>query len=168
MAGPSITVRELEPDDWRTWRALRLAALAEAPHAFHSRLEDWLGAGEQEWRDRLAAPNRHLVADLDGRPCGQVVAVPPDETGTADLIALWVAPHARGTGAAEALVSAVLDRAGGWGAGRLALHVVVGNERAAALYRRLGFVDLGPIERPDGITEHRMERGVPRPVSRCR
>ena len=56
MAGGTITVREVGPDDWRTWRALRLASLAEAPDAFHSRLEDWLGAGEHVWRERLAAP----------------------------------------------------------------------------------------------------------------
>ncbi|ANY09846.1 hypothetical protein AFB00_06435 [Pseudonocardia sp. HH130630-07] len=162
-----MTVRELGSDDWATWRDLRLAALAEAPHAFHSRLEDWLGAGADEWRARLAAPGRYLVAELDGRPCAQVVAVPPDEDGIADLIALWTAPHARGTGVSDALIDAVLDRAARWGAVRLALHVVVGNERAAALYRRHGFVDLGRVERPDGITEHRMERAVPR-ASRIR
>ena len=63
-----ITVRELGPDDWETWRDLRLAALAEAPDAFHSRLTDWLGAGEREWRDRLAAPGRYLVVEVGGRP----------------------------------------------------------------------------------------------------
>lgn len=161
MAACTITVRELGPDGWQIWRDLRLAALAEAPGAFHSRLEDWLGAGEPEWRERLTAPGHYLVAELDGRPCGQVVAVPPDQDGTADLIALWVAPHVRGRGAADALVIEVLARAAVWGATRLALHVVVGNERAAGLYRRHGFADLGPIERPDGITEHRMERAVP-------
>lgn len=156
-----ITVRELGLDDWRIWRDLRLAALAEAPRAFHSRLADWVGAGEQDWRERLRAPGRHLVAELDGRPCGQVVAVPPDPDGVADLISLWVAPHARGTGVADALITAVTGHAVGWGARRLALHVVVGNERAAALYRRHGFVDLGAVERPDGITEHRMEIPLP-------
>ena len=33
-----IELQVLTPDDWRTWRRLRLAALAEAPHAFSSRL----------------------------------------------------------------------------------------------------------------------------------
>lgn len=161
-----ITVRELGSDDWETWRDLRLAALAEAPDAFHSRLTDWLGAGEQEWRDRLAAPGRYLVAEVGGRPAGQVVAVPPDGDGVADLIALWVAPHVRGGDAATALVDAVLDRAAGWGARTLALHVVIGNDRAAAFYRRLGFVDRGVVERPDGISEIRMDRPVGRPVPR--
>ncbi|MEJ8280491.1 GNAT family N-acetyltransferase [Pseudonocardia spirodelae] len=162
-----ITVRELGPDHWETWRDLRLAALAEAPEAFHSRLSDWLGAGEQEWRERLVAPGRYLVVDVDGRPAGQTVAVPPDPDGVADLISLWVAPHARGTGAAVALVEAVDERAAAWGAHTLALHVVLGNERAAAFYRRLGFTGRGVVDRPDGIHEVRMDRPVRRPAPRC-
>lgn len=164
MAVAAIAVRDVGPDDWETWRDLRLAALAEAPHAFHSRLEDCLGVGEREWRDGLAGAGRHLVADLDGRPCGQVVAVPPGLDGTADLVALWVAPHARGTGVADALIGAVLDRATAWEADQLVLHVVVGNERAVSLYRRHGFTGQGTVLRPDGITEHRMERPVPFPA----
>ncbi|MFP5023107.1 GNAT family N-acetyltransferase [Pseudonocardia phyllosphaerae] len=156
-----ITVRELTPDDWRTWRDLRLAALADAPYAFHSRLEDWIGAGESAWRERLEAPGRYLVADLDGRPSGMAIAVPPDDEGIADLLSLWVAPHARGEGASDALVAAVLERAAWWGADVLTLHVVVGNDFASGLYRRHGFSDCGTIASPDGMVEIRMERAVP-------
>lgn len=48
----------LTPDDWPIWRELRLAALAEAPQAFGSRLADWQGEGDREerWRDRLSIP----------------------------------------------------------------------------------------------------------------
>ena len=65
------------------------------------------------------------------------------------------------TAASLALFGLTFVQAGLGSQMTLALHVVVGNERAAALYRRHGFADLGPVERPDGITEHRMERAVP-------
>ncbi len=50
----------------------------------------------------------------------------------------------------------------GWarkaGARELRLSVMPGNEHAAALYRRHGFEDLGPVggELPDGRREHVM------------
>lgn len=52
---PVIELRVLTPDHWPAWRELRLAALAEAPYAFGSRLADWQGDRdrEQRWRDRL-------------------------------------------------------------------------------------------------------------------
>jgi hypothetical protein len=68
---PVIELRVLTPDDWPAWRELRLAALAEAPHAFGSRLADWQGDGdrEQRWRDRLGIPGSYnVIAVLDGRP----------------------------------------------------------------------------------------------------
>ena len=35
-----ITVRAVGVDDWATWRELRLAALADAPHAFTSSFDE--------------------------------------------------------------------------------------------------------------------------------
>jgi hypothetical protein len=35
-----ITVRAVGVDDWATWRELRLAALADAPHAFTSNIDE--------------------------------------------------------------------------------------------------------------------------------
>lgn len=156
-----IVLRELTVDDWEQWKRLRLAALAEAPYAFHTLLEDWIGAGEDRWRSRLEVPGRFLVADLDGRPAGIVCGLPPDATGVADLLSLWVAPFARGHGVGDALVEAVVDRAGAQGAERVALHVVEGNDAAGGLYRRHGFRDFGPVpgtESGDRPPERRMER----------
>jgi hypothetical protein len=65
----------LTPDDWRTWRSIRLAALADAPDAFGSRLEDWTDADEGRWRDRLSIPGAVDLVALDPRtrhPVGMV------------------------------------------------------------------------------------------------
>lgn len=135
-AGADVSVRPVGPDDWRTWRALRLRALREDPAAFGSDLADWSTAPEQRWRDRLAAPAACLVAELDGTPCG-MVAVSPLDAGGLELFSLWVAPEARRLGVAECLVRAVVEHAG---AAPLQLHVMPANRAASALYERLGFV----------------------------
>ena len=75
-----IELRVLTPDDWRTWRRLRLAALAEAPYAFGSRLADWQGDGDREerWRARLGIPGSfNVVAVLGGNRPAWPVACPP-------------------------------------------------------------------------------------------
>ncbi|MFD0788733.1 GNAT family N-acetyltransferase, partial [Micromonospora azadirachtae] len=93
-----IDIRLLTPDDWKLWREVRLAALAEAPYAFGSRLSDWQGDGDREerWRSRLEIPGSHnLVAELGGRPVGQASGAPTATAGVAELISMWVHPQAR-------------------------------------------------------------------------
>ena len=155
-----IVLRAQTADDWAQWKDLRLAALADAPEAFHSLLSDWIGADEARWRGRLEVPGRHLVADLDGRPAGMASGTLPDQAGICDLLSLWVAPFARGRGVGDALVGAIVDWAGEQGAERVALHVVEGNDVASGLYLRNGFVDCGRVLgiAGDGKVEHRMER----------
>ncbi|PJE98027.1 GNAT family N-acetyltransferase [Streptomyces carminius] len=160
-------IRTLTADDWRTWRELRLAALAEAPGAFGSRLADWQGPGDREerWRARLDLPGAcHFLALLDGRPAGMAGGVPVPEPagegGTAELISMWVAPAARGRGTGDELVRAVVRWAAAAGNRAVRLSVFSGNTHAAALYRRHGFVPTGPAgdPLPDGRREHVMVR----------
>jgi GNAT superfamily N-acetyltransferase len=145
-------LRVLTPDDWPVWRELRLAALAEAPQAFGSRLADWQGEGDREvrWRDRLSIPGSHnLVALVDGEPAGMASGIPDDEPGVAELISMWVSPAARGRGVGDRLLAAVEQWARQAGAGALKLLVYEGNANARALYRRAGFTETGELL-PDG------------------
>jgi GNAT superfamily N-acetyltransferase len=145
-------LRVLTPDDWPVWRELRLAALAEAPQAFGSRLADWQGDGDREvrWRDRLSIPGSHnLVALADGEPAGMASGIPDDEPGVAKLISMWVSPAARGRGVGDRLLAAVEQWARQAGAGALKLLVYEGNANARALYRRAGFTETGEVL-PDG------------------
>jgi ribosomal protein S18 acetylase RimI-like enzyme len=161
-----IEVQELAPDDWRTWRELRLAALAEAPAAFGSRLADWQGDGDREerWRGRLAlAGSYNLVARLDGVPVGMASGVPGDIGGEVELISMWVSPAARGHGIGDLLIQRITGWGTAAGAHRLVLAVVPDNAPARALYRRNGFVDTGEQGDlgPDGIREVIMARPLP-------
>ena len=133
-------------EDWAGWRALRLAALAEAPDAFSSTLADWTGAGdtEERWRARLSGVPFNVVASFDGQPAGMVSGTLPDGSGAAELLSTWVSPAARGHAVGDALVEAVIGWASDQMAGRLRLGVREANEHAIALYRRHGFIDCGP------------------------
>ncbi len=151
-----IEMRVLTSDDWPIWRELRLAALADAPYAFGSRLADWQGEGDrsERWRARLEIPGSYnLVAVLDGRPVGMASGVPTDDRGVVELISMWVDPAARGRGVADHLLAAVERWAEQVGADVLKLAVAEGNDAAAAVYRRNGFrltAELGDLM-PDGV-----------------
>ena len=135
-------IRELSPDDWPLWREARLAALAEAPEAFGSKLSDWQGDGdtEEHWRARLElAGSYNLIAMGDGVPVGMASGIPGEEPDSAELISMWVAPEARGQQVGDALVERVTAWATAYGAGRLMLSVKAGNDPAIRLYRRQGF-----------------------------
>jgi GNAT superfamily N-acetyltransferase len=140
-----IVVRALSVADWAEWRALRLAALAEAPYAFTAKLAEWQGEGdsEQRWRQRLDGGSLNLLADFGGRPAGMVSGMPAGRDGV-EVMSMWVAPFARGCGVGDALVSAVVQWAEKGGACRVVLRVVEGNRHAVNLYRRHGFAGDGP------------------------
>jgi ribosomal protein S18 acetylase RimI-like enzyme len=135
-----VEVHRLAPDDWAEWRSLRLAALAESPHAFTTRLADWQEAGDSEerWRDRLTSVPFNIVARRAGTTVGMVSATNDRETGSVELLSLWVAPDARGSGVGDALVSSVVDWARDQAARFMVLRVLEGNEPAERLYERHG------------------------------
>ena len=149
-----IELKSVGPDDWKLWRELRLAALAEAPYAFGSQLVDWADAPEERWRERLSVPTAYqVIASLDGTPVGMAGGFRADEPGVAELVSMWIAPAGRGQGVGDALMAAIEDWARAAGARVLKLSVVDGNDPAHNLYLRSGFADtdeLGDLM-PDGV-----------------
>lgn len=158
-----VVLRALTTEDWPLWRAVRRAVLAEAPHAFKTRLADWHRGGEERWRARLEMPGaHHVVALLDGRAVGMASEVPADG-GTRELRSVWVGPEVRGRGVGDRLLTAVETWARQSDAAAVQLVVIPGNDHAAALCRRHGFVaaaELGDLL-PDGVTrEHVMTKAL--------
>ncbi|MGC4937704.1 GNAT family N-acetyltransferase [Kribbella sp. DT2] len=147
-------LRALTPDDWKVWRDLRLAALSEAPAAFGSRYEDWVGAEEDRWRARLSVPGSYnVVVSLDGTPSGMAGGLPADDNDVRHLVSMWVAPAARGHGLGDRLMAAVEDWARADDAVAVELSVVQGNDTAYALYLRHGYALTGKSGdlMPDGV-----------------
>jgi ribosomal protein S18 acetylase RimI-like enzyme len=146
-----VRVRRAQPGDWVAVRAVRLAALADAPGAFGSTIERELAFDEAEWR-RRAARTPTFIAWRGDEPVGLVAVVArPDGDGAGpgrewELVSMWVSPDARGGGSADQLVSAVVEVVKAESAGQLTLWVADGNARARAFYVRAGF-------RPTGIRQ---------------
>lgn len=157
----TIELRVLTPHDWPVWRELRLAALAEAPHAFGSRLADWQGPNDlaERWRGRLElAGSYNLVAALDGRQAGMASGVPAHAPGVAEVISMWVHPAARGRGVGDRLLGEVERWARARGARTLRLAVAEGNRAATGLYLRHGYRQTGELGdlMPDGVQREKI------------
>lgn len=157
----SATVRRVDSGEWRSVRALRLRAL-EDPDAAIAFLETRSTAEAQPddfWiaRTEAAAVSdtvAQFIAEADGSWVG-TVSVLIREDGTidhlrhvvqgrrADVVGVFVAPEARGTGVIGALLDTVADWTRQRGLTALHLDVHADNERAHAAYARAGFAPTG-------------------------
>jgi GNAT superfamily N-acetyltransferase len=162
---PAPRVRRIRADEAEALRAVRLRALGDTPLAFGSTRPREAAYPPERWeewaRESAAGPRRAwflAIAEDDetegagsgpdpGPPVGLAfAAIDADDPERAHLFSMWVAPEARGTGAASALVDTVLAWTAARGARTLQTAVTIGNEPAARLYARAGFVDTGRRE----------------------
>ena len=159
----TFSVRRLEPQDHEVLRALRLRALSLEPHAFGSTFERESAFTDDTWRNRLRPEgNPHFACfDDSGAPIGLVAGMLDhnDDQRIALLVGMWVDPHARSTGTADALVEKVVLWSITQGCVAVRLHVTDGNARAEGMYRRNGFERTGRtfLRERDGFPEVEME-----------
>jgi ribosomal protein S18 acetylase RimI-like enzyme len=168
-----IELRRVVADDWRTVRALRLRALAEAPDAFAATLDEELALEESRWQ-AWAASNGQAQSTIgffalcDGTEAGLAVGVRSEaDPNTVVLNALWVAPEARHCGAASILVEAVRTWARELAADKMELTVTKTSHAAIALYERLGFEVVAKLATTCGrraAPALRMQRSVRAPA----
>jgi len=158
-----MRIRRLTLEDSDLLRTLRLRALSDAPSAFGSTYEREEAFTDQEWPRRLRTDGHpHAVCERpDGTAVGLAALVQDWADATVGhLMAMWVAPEARGSGAADLLIDRVVEWARNAGMARLRLHLTEGNARAERAYERNGFSRTGAtvIRERDGVVEVEMER----------
>ncbi|WEH41018.1 GNAT family N-acetyltransferase [Streptomyces sp. AM 2-1-1] len=185
----SDVVRRVRAAEWQSAKELRLDALRDpaAPVAFLETYESALEQPDVFWQERTARGAEgdeaaQFVAEAaDGTWAGTVTVLVerPDRAarfgGAVDavqghLVGVFVRPQARGTGLTDALFRTAVEWS--WALHdpfltRLRLFVHEENPRAAAFYRRFGFVPTGSTvpgpAGPDGAAslelEHVLERG---------
>ena len=144
-----LKVREFLPDEWRTYRRLRLRSLAESPDAFGSTLAAEGSRSDSEWIERLRSgchseTDLPLVAELKGQPIGLAWGRFPNPAARdkAHLFQMWVDPDFRRRGAGSALLKRVVEWATEMGASLLLLGVTCGSP-AVRMYAREGFEPVG-------------------------
>lgn len=164
MRGSGILIRRAHAEEWQALRALRLEALARAPHAFSSTLAHEQALSDNDWRARAALnagdEKPCFVGEEDGALCGMAVGASGPAPDQAWLMGMYVVEAARGRGLGAALVEAVARWAIRRGNKMLILETNVDNPSAMALYVRCGFQDtgiLGPMSSGTG-TQTRMTR----------
>ena len=144
-----ITVRALEPDDVSALVALRREALASHPLAFASSLEDDRSTSIDHMRASLANVASSVVyGAFDAEALvGMVGAYRSDKVKMrhkAEVWGMYVAPAARGRGAGDALLRAVIEHCRAWpGVLQVQLSVTEAAVEAIRLYERAGFREWG-------------------------
>jgi len=140
----AIEVRHVRAGEGDRLKALRLHSLQADPHGFSSTYERESALPEDWWTSRAelsdagSEQRTFVVVDEDDRWLGMALA--RDAGGQAVLNAMWVAPEARGRGAAKALCDACATWAKQRGFAALDVGVFPDNEPARRMYESAGFV----------------------------
>ncbi|MCT4356995.1 GNAT family N-acetyltransferase [Streptomyces sp. Je 1-79] len=159
-------IRTIRAEEWEQCREIRLAALQDpvARIAFLDTYEAAVAKPDSFWQERAEGASgsgtgvRQFVAEApDGswagtitllveRPSDEVRFGEPAKTDQTHIVGVYVRPEARGAGVIDALFRAGVEWS--WtlrepAVERVRLYVHEDNARAAAFYRRFGFVASG-------------------------
>lgn len=138
-----MEIQQLSLEESTRLRSIRLAALQDAPQAFETTFQTAVTFPPEGWQQQLQRLPT-FVAVVDGVDSGMVRGAPHSEdSSSAYLISLWVAPQARRLGIGQELIDAVVGWARSEGFARLVLDVGENNVNAIALYTRKGFKPTG-------------------------
>lgn len=169
MPALSISIERITYENARAFKAVRLRALLDAPHAFGSTYERESKFSDAEWLARIERSNGDtgvgFLAMDDGVPCGIAGALLDIATRQrAELVSMWIAPSHRRRGAGRLLVSEVCAWTHSRGLAALYLMVTSNNQPAICFYEQLGFQRTGrtaPYPNDPSLIEYEMSRPLP-------
>jgi ribosomal protein S18 acetylase RimI-like enzyme len=164
-----VTIEPITALNACLFRAVRLRALQDAPHAFGSTYAKESQLTDADWIKRVERMNGEsgagfLAMDND-TACGIAGSFLDENDPTrAHLVSMWTAPTHRQRGIGRLLVSEVLHWSRGRNARILQLMVTSNNEPAISFYERLGFTRTGrtePYPNDPAVIEYEMSRAIP-------
>jgi len=154
-------IKRLTQEDGQRLRSLRLRSLLDAPEAFGGTHAEALLRTDESWTQQIK-DMPHFVAVSGENDVGLVRCCRDEEDHkTLCLMSMWVAPEARGTGMAGALIDALVAWAREHAFERVILDVTNDNLPALSLYEKKGFRPTGRVgSHPpprDHVKEHERE-----------
>lgn len=163
-----ISIEPITSRNVWVFKAVRLRALKEDPHAFGSTYAKESQLTDADWLRRVerwnGATGIGFLAMDDGVACGLAGSfLDENDRGSAVLISMWTAPTHRQQGVGRLLVDEVSKWARGRGAHFLLLMVVGNNDSAIRFYERLGFKRTGrtqPYPNDPALIEYEMSRQI--------
>jgi ribosomal protein S18 acetylase RimI-like enzyme len=159
MAPPPYAVRRFEIEEAALLRQIRLLALKDTPEAFGTGYAQDAARSIESWQQWLIT-HPSFGAFVGGDPRGMVSfsrQTAANLVHRGSLVAMYVTPDLRGTGAAAAIVEALLAHAGTL-VDQVHLSVNADNLRAVRFYRRMGFVEYG--REPAGLRHAGIDHDV--------
>jgi RimJ/RimL family protein N-acetyltransferase len=140
-----VEIGQVQAVDWEELRDLRLRALADAPDAFASTLEQEAAFPADVWRRRARAgpASVSFIVREDGVGVGMTAVIAEPVPGRVQLVGMWVDPRHRRRGHAEALISQAARWSHDHQARELIAWVAENNTAARRLYAHVGFQPAG-------------------------
>ena len=137
------------PDQWQLYKAVRCAALTNAPYAYSSTLENALERSDDDWmrltNQYASDPNSITFFAFENEIlCGMAACV--IDANEAEMYAVWVDPGYRRKGVGRELIEFAIAWSQLHGAAKLNVGVFDDNPGALAFYRSAGFEDSGRIK----------------------
>ena len=163
-----IAIRQITPPDASVFKAVRLRALQDAPHAFGSTYAKESEFPDSEWLARIERMNGERGVGflaMDGETaCGIAGSFLGENDATrATLISMWTAPTHREQGIGRLLINEIHNWAHRRNARTLLLMVTSNNDSAMRFYERLGFTRTGrtePYPNDPAVIEYEMSRPI--------
>lgn len=137
-----IEVTKLPTDQWKKYRAIRLAALKADPQAFGSSYEEEIDLPEADWHSRI---NAMWFAIVDGQVVGLIGLLQRENHANKHcgcIISFWVKPSFRGYGVGKSLIQNVQQNAKSLGIKKISLNVSTTQANAKSLYESTGFKEV--------------------------
>lgn len=146
-----IRILRLDPDDWPSYRRLRIEALRTDPQAFGSTLESTLRRPDDWWRQRLvdaaAGKDQWLFFAKKGEDLLGMVGAVSEEPKVAEVISMYVTPLVRRQGVARLLLRTQMEALTKAEIRTVRLQVRPSQIAARTFYSSEGFV---PVAMSDG------------------